>query len=199
MAEATHPLFRKQRAQVSKFIKDNIAPLNNKLVIVTGANSGLGFHICQIALYKGARILMACRNIDRANKAKLELLKQFPNSQIDIVIYDQSSISSCRELAKEIIEKYSNFSALVLNAGVYCPKKKMESKDGFPLTSGINVFGVIAILEGLQPLLSTAQEEKRIIFQSSLAAFIYKLNPLINHYLIKTIRYLNNIVYLKPL
>jgi NAD(P)-dependent dehydrogenase (short-subunit alcohol dehydrogenase family) len=54
----------------SKWIDKHIQDLRDKTIIITGANSGLGFECCRALLYKKANIIMACRNLEKANKAK---------------------------------------------------------------------------------------------------------------------------------
>ena len=58
-----------------KWLDKNVDDLNGKTIIVTGANSGIGYYSTLCFLYKGAHVIMACRNLDKANKAKENLLE----------------------------------------------------------------------------------------------------------------------------
>ena len=67
------------------YVEKNIPSLEGKRFLVTGANSGLGYSACKTFLSKGAAVIMACRNLTKAEKAKKELLELYPNGKIDIV------------------------------------------------------------------------------------------------------------------
>lgn len=123
----------------SKWLDNNLPNLDNKNIIVTGANSGLGYECCRALLYKKATIIMACRNKDRANKAKDNLLKEFPNSNIYIKELDLSSFNSIEDFVKSLD---INVDVLINNAGVYHPKKGSKTKEGIDLTIGTNYFGM---------------------------------------------------------
>lgn len=123
-----------------KWLDKNIDDLTNKTIIVTGANSGIGYYSTLCFLYKGANVIMACRNLDKANKAKESLLKELPNSKIDIVKLDLSDFNSIDEFSKIIKEKYNKIVALVNNAGVYFMPKEV-TKQGYEITMGTNFLG----------------------------------------------------------
>lgn len=159
--------------KIDKYIA-SLPCITNKKVIITGANSGLGFAIADHCLTKGASIVMACRNIKKAQEARDNLLVKHENAKIDIVFYDQSTLERCKTFAKEIIVNHSDFYALVLNAGVLRVNKGVVTKDGFPMVAGINSFGLLAIVNELQSFLKQVNEEKRIVIQGSLAARMEK-------------------------
>lgn len=167
-----------QDKKIIDIINKNIYSLNNQKIIVTGANSGIGFAISEIVLSKGASLVMGCRNIDKANVAKETLLKKYPNASIEILIYDQSSLESSRSFVKEIISKHNDFNSLILNAGIFRPKKNKFTVNHFPLTSGTNYFGLLAILDELQGYLDNVSSEKRIIIQGSLAVRLKRFKSL---------------------
>jgi 17beta-estradiol 17-dehydrogenase/3beta-hydroxysteroid 3-dehydrogenase len=79
-----------------------------KVAIVTGANGGVGFGICQRLLESNGEsltLVMACRNPARANKAKESLLQQFPFAHIDIEIVDVGSTKSVLSFCAAISDK----------------------------------------------------------------------------------------------
>ena len=162
----------KKKNKVKNYIK-SLNSLDDKLIIVTGANSGLGYEISKVALLKGAKLVMACRNEKRALSAKEKLIEETHNSNIEIVLYDQSDFDSVRKFAKEIIKKYSNFFALVLNAGLF---KTDENIDELHISKvyKTNYLGALLLLNELSSFLNTVKEEKRIIIQGSMASFFYK-------------------------
>ena len=148
--------------------------LKDKNIIVTGANSGIGFELSKHLLFLNANLIMACRNLKRAEDAKNELLKLYPNSNIKIFIYDQASFDSINNFCNEIKDIKVDF--LVCNAGVYYPKKKMVTKDNFELTVGTNYFGETYLLDKLEKKL--INDQTRVIIVSSLTAINSKMRPL---------------------
>jgi len=163
--------------KLNRYIKNNLFDVRGKKVIVTGANSGIGFSICDVLLFKGAHIVMACRNVQRAQEARDVLLDRHPNGKVDILVFDQSSLSSISSFADVLRNEHRDFYALILNAGVFFPNKTSQFENIAPLTIGTNFLGPLRLVSLLQDFLGSAKDEKRIIFQGSLA---YHLNHYIN-------------------
>lgn len=163
--------------KTDKYIDIFIPDLSGQIVIVTGANSGIGYQCALTLAQKHAKVVLACRNQSRAEQAKENILKIYPDGDIEILLYDQSSFSSIDEFVKNIIHKYSNFDAIILNAGIYRPQKGLKTADGFPLTIGTNFFGLYYLLKKLSPFLEESTKERRIIIQGSLAARRVKYKP----------------------
>ena len=159
--------------KVDKFI-NSLSSLEGKKVVVTGANSGLGLAIVKTCLSKGASVVLACRNETRANKTKEDLLKEFPNATIDILLYSQDIFSSCLQFVDNLFGKHSDFYALVLNAGLFNAKKGELNSEGLPIVSGTNAFGLAYILNHLDERLKEVESEKRIIIHGSLASRLSK-------------------------
>ena len=164
----------KKKNKIDKYI-DALHQLDNKTVIITGANSGLGFETARVALLKGAKVVMACRSLERAEKAKEELIQETGSNNIAIEEYDQQHASSILKFTKTIKEKYSDFYALVLNAGIFLPN---EVVDEFHISSvyRTNFIGSLILLKELNSFLETSNQERRIVFQGSVASFISKYN-----------------------
>ena len=77
-----------------------------KIAIVTGANAGLGFETTLALAEKGAKVIMACRNLDRANKAAEEIKSSISDASIRVMKLDLASFSSVRQFAKEVKQSY---------------------------------------------------------------------------------------------
>lgn len=148
------------------YVKTNLPSLEGKKYLVTGANSGLGFSACKTFLLKGASVIMACRNMERALQAKENLLKIVPSGQIDIVEFDQADKESIERLPKQI-EKFGHLDAVVLNAGIFHPNKKLLTKQDYSLTVGTNFIGLHFTVEALKPLIEEGMI-KRLVLVSSL-------------------------------
>lgn len=149
---------------------NSLHDIKDKIVIVTGSNSGVGFAICENLLFKGAHIVMACRDKVKAETAKNKLLEEFPNAKIEILLYDQSSIDGCKQFAKAVIEQYPNFYTLVLNAGMIGKKDEGLYENKVLKTIGVNFLSPYVILDALQDFLRATHKEHRILINGSLVA-----------------------------
>ena len=90
-----------------------------KNVIITGANSGLGFETAKkIARDHAFRVILACRNEAKAARAKADIISATGNGQIDTMKLDTSSLASVRAFANTFIERYGTVDVLINNAGI---------------------------------------------------------------------------------
>lgn len=156
-----------------RFFKKYSIDLSDKNILITGANSGLGYELMLHLLRFNANVIMACRSMERAAKAKDNALKLYPYAKIDIISYDQSSFESI-DNAIEIINGYHLF-ALVANAGIYYPKDDKKTIDGLELTIGTNYIGLDRLLYGLKDYL--LEQKTRVVLVSSLVARMAKRHP----------------------
>ena len=114
--------------------------LDGKVVIVTGANTGLGLSTVIDLARRGATVVMACRNMSKGEKALEHAKKESGSKDIVLMKLDLSSLKSVREFAKEFLSRYSKLNILINNAGIaLCPYSKTE--DGFEMQIGTNNFG----------------------------------------------------------
>ena len=160
---------KKMKKSELNYLNNELNDILGKKVIVTGANSGIGFAICDILLKKNAHVVMACRDYEKALKAKEELLSNNPNGKLDLLLYNQSSVAGAFELSQCIIAKHSDFYALILNAGLISNKKDELYGNKVSQTIGVNYISTMAICYGLKEFLDKSEVERRIIFQGSLA------------------------------
>lgn len=137
-----------------------------KTVIITGGNSGLGYHCArQIAQNPDWHIILACRDRKKANQAVKELQENTNSVQIESIKLDLADTDSIRSFAKEF--KQSDrppLDALVCNAGVQFIQRQTYTKDGFDMTFGVNHLGHF-LLSNL--LLEKLAKPARIVFVSS--------------------------------
>lgn len=151
--------------------------LVDKTVIITGANTGIGKETARDLYRRGARIILACRNIQKANDA-IEDIKKNPPSKADreqfqgtpgeLVVYqlDLSSLKSVKECAKKLLTKESAIHLLINNAGVMmCPQETTE--DGFELQLQTNYIGHFLLTLLLLPKMQSSGPGCRIINVSS--------------------------------
>lgn len=156
------------------FNLDNIESKRGKIAIVTGANSGLGQEITIGLAKKDIKVIMACRNINKAEIAKTGILKTIENANIEIMKLDLNSLRSVRNFANSYSEKYQQLDLLIENAGIMIPPFT-KTEDGFESQMGVNYFSHFLLAKLLFPLLNKTKGS-RIITTSSIAHEIGKID-----------------------
>ena len=141
--------------------------LEGKRAVVTGANTGLGFETTKALAKKGAEVIMACRNMDKAAKAKAQILQEIPRSKLTTMEIDLASFESVRKFAAKFNLEYSSLDLLINNAGVMMPPYELTD-DGFELQFHANYLGHF-LLTGLLLRKLEAAPAARVISLSSLA------------------------------
>lgn len=151
----------------SKWNSSKIPNQKGKVVIITGATSGLGKEATKVMAGKEATVVMAVRNTKKAAGVVQEIKKTFPNATIDVRQLDLSSLKSVQGFAEEVNGAYDRLDLLINNAGVMaCPYSKTE--DGFEIQMGVNHLGHFALTGRLMPLLKKTKVS-RIVATASVA------------------------------
>jgi short-subunit dehydrogenase len=83
-----------------KWTTTNIPDLSGKTIIVTGGNSGLGYESVKAFALKGATVVLACRNLEKGEKAQSEIMKENPAGEIKLMQLDLANLASVREFAE---------------------------------------------------------------------------------------------------
>ena len=137
-----------------------------KTAIVTGGNSGLGYACAQeIARDRDWCVVLACRNLDKANQAVARIKATAKCDRIEAMMLDLADLDSIRAFAKELSDRdLPPLGALVCNAGVQFVRRQTYTKDGFDTTFGVNHLGHFLLTH---LLLSQLTAPARIIFVSS--------------------------------
>ena len=141
----------------------------SKHIAITGANAGIGFASAKALLQKGFKVSMFCRDVQKAEEAKSELLGLFPTADIDIFQVDLLSIESIKNACAKFAEKYQRLDVLLNNAGATFDKFEL-TKDGVERTMAVNHFGYFLMTYYMLPLLKNT-ENSRIVSVSSKAHF----------------------------
>lgn len=145
----------------------NMVEQKGKTVIVTGANSGIGFETARVFAAQGARVILACRNATKGEDAVLRIRAETPGSQVENMALDLSSLDSVRNFARSFMEKQSRLDGLINNGGVMVPPFS-KTADGFELQFGTNYLGHFALTGLLLPLLEQTPGA-RVVTVSSVA------------------------------
>jgi len=120
--------------------------MQNKICLVTGANSGIGKETALALAEKGATVVMICRDQARGEAARQEIIEQSGNNAVDLLIADMSSQQSIRQVAAKFQQKYDALHVLVNNAGAAF-RGRQESVDGVELTFALNHLGYFLLTD----------------------------------------------------
>jgi NAD(P)-dependent dehydrogenase (short-subunit alcohol dehydrogenase family) len=151
---------------MNRWTAADIPDLSGRTAVVTGASAGIGLETARVLASRGAEVVLACRNLDRAERAADRIRAQDQRASVATVRLDLASLASVREAAAEIRAACPRLSLLINNAGVMEPPYE-RTEDGFELTFATNHLGHFA-LTGLvlDRLLETPGS--RIVTMSSL-------------------------------
>ncbi|MFP6582278.1 MAG: oxidoreductase [Candidatus Hydrogenedentota bacterium] len=153
---------------------DQIPDQSGKTVVVTGANSGIGYEAAKVLAAKGAQVIFACRNMDKAKAAVASLHEEVSDANVDVMELNLASLDSIRSFADAYRARFDSLHVLCNNAGVMALPKR-TTDDGFEMQLGTNHFGHFA-LTGLllEPLLNAG--DARVVSVSSIAHRTGKMN-----------------------
>lgn len=140
---------------------------SGRVALVTGANSGLGFHTSLELARRGARVLMACRDAGRAGEALRRLRAELPGATAELVSLDLASLASIEAAAQDVAARTPSLDLLVDNAGVMAVPRTLTA-DGFELQLGTNHLGHFALTGRLLPLLLAAPAPRVVVVSSGL-------------------------------
>jgi len=156
--------------------------LDGKTVIVTGANHGIGKETAKYFAKLGARIILACRNTEKANKAMAEIIEETKNPNIIVLKLDLSSFKSIRTFAMEINRTEQKLDILVHNAGYANTFKKAVTEDGLEMTMATNHYGPFLLTHLLIDLMKKTHGSRIVVVSSSLYCLakvdMNNLNPI---------------------
>jgi NAD(P)-dependent dehydrogenase (short-subunit alcohol dehydrogenase family) len=138
-----------------------------KVAIVTGANSGIGYQTTLGLVKKDFVVIMACRNIQKAEEAKAKTLRLHPKAKIKSMKLDLSSLADIRKFVDEFKTQFKRLDLLINNAGIMMSPYKV-SEDGFENQLATNYIGHFALTGLLIPLLNSTSDS-RIVTLSSLS------------------------------
>jgi NAD(P)-dependent dehydrogenase (short-subunit alcohol dehydrogenase family) len=129
--------------------------MNEKICLVTGANSGIGKVTAKALAAGGASVIMVCRNHDKGRAARAEIVRDTGAENVDLMIADFSDPGQIRRLAADIKAKYSRMHALVNNAGAYYNNRKLIA-GGYEATFAVNHLGYFLLTVELLELLKSS-------------------------------------------
>ncbi len=148
------------------FTDKDVPDQSGKTIVITGANTGLGFEAARVLAGRGARVIIACRSEEKGQAARQRILEQHPGADVDLVSLDLTSLASVREAAARLAQE-DRLDVLINNAGIMVPPYELTT-DGFESQFGVNHLGPFA-LTGLLLEKIRATPGARIVSTSSIA------------------------------
>src|SRR5712692_4909746 len=148
--------------------------MKDKVVLVTGANSGIGRAASLALAKKGATVVMVARDKERGEAARSETIRESQNASVDLLIADLSSLESVRQLATEFQKQYPKLHVLINNAGLFNQRRHVTT-DGYENTFATNYLAPF-LLTNLQLDLVKASAPSRIINVSSVGHYNGHIN-----------------------
>lgn len=145
----------------------DIPDQQGRTVIITGANSGIGFEAARELAKKEARVVLACRNESKGNDALQRIVDVHPAASVELMLLDLSSLASVARFAEAVAESFQHIDLLINNAGVMVPPFT-QTEDDFELQLGTNHFGHFALTARLLSLFQD-QPGARVVTISSIA------------------------------
>lgn len=188
---------------MSKEAEEQLNKSAGKVMVVTGANAGIGKETARQLYWSGATVILACRSVERAAAARDDILATPPaNSgtasvhtestdsddntplqqvttpgvgRVEIQALDLSSLDSVRQAAKELLKKYKTIDVLINNAGIMMDQQSF-TQDGYDLTMQANYLGHYLLTRLLLPAIKKSKDPRIINVTSS----TYTLAPVID-------------------
>jgi NAD(P)-dependent dehydrogenase (short-subunit alcohol dehydrogenase family) len=150
----------------NKWTANDIPDLSGKVIIVTGANTGLGYEATKEFARKDAETILACRNLEKGTKALEKIKKKIPDAKAEVRDLDLGSLNSIREFSEKFKSEYSRLDVLLNNAGImFTPYRQTEN--GFESQVGVNHLGHFALTNQLFELISSTAGARIVNVSSS--------------------------------
>lgn len=148
--------------------------MSSKVAVITGANSGIGKETAKALAKQGVIVVMGCRDAERAESARQEIMSESGSSNVVVIPLDLASLQSVRNFAAQFQQQHKHLDLLINNAGLF-PFKKQMTEDGFETQFGVNHLGHFLLTHLLMPQLQNA-ERARVINVASMIHHLGKVD-----------------------
>ena len=150
--------------------------LDGKTVIITGANSGIGLETAVDMAKRNARVILACRSVERGKAAVADVKKRSGYNNVVFVQLDLGSLDSVRAFAAKILEDEPHIDILINNAGVMMIPKRTRTQDGFEMQFGVNHLGHFLLTNLLLDRIKDAPSARIVNLSSSAQGYAGKFD-----------------------
>lgn len=148
------------------YTTESIPDLTGQTAVVTGANGGLGLETAKALASKGAHVVMAVRNQDKAERAVDEIRADTPDASLELVELDLASQESVTLAAKTILADHEHIDILVNNAGLMALPER-QTADGYEMQFGVNHLGHWTLTSLLMPAIVAAPSARVVTVTST--------------------------------
>lgn len=138
---------------------EHVRSQSDRVAVVTGANTGLGYETALGLAQTGMKVVLACRNEEKATTAKSTIQTAVPGADLDVMLLDLSQLASVKAFAEHYRRNYSRLDLLINNAGIMAPPYR-QTDDGFESQLAVNHLGhflLTALLLDLMPNTSASR------------------------------------------
>lgn len=153
---------------MSKWTPKQMPPLKERLAIVTGANSGIGYQATRYLSRAGATVILACRNREKGEAARAKISSENTAARVELRVLDVADLDSVRSFAAEFANEGRVLDLLINNAGVMAIPERRTTPQGFEMQFGTNHLGHFALTGLLLPAL-LRQPNSRVVTVASIA------------------------------
>jgi NAD(P)-dependent dehydrogenase (short-subunit alcohol dehydrogenase family) len=155
----------------NKFTADRIPDQHGRRILITGANSGIGYETALELARKGAEIIIPARSMEKANGAITRIKAEIPDANLLPALLDLASLASVRAFAEFITNKFPepSLDLLINNAGVMAVPNRELTADGFERQFATNYLGPFLLTSLLFPLLKKQQGTRIVTVSSGVA------------------------------
>ncbi len=127
-----------------RWSEDNIPDLTDRVMMVTGANSGIGYEAARAFAEHGAHVVLACRNRSKADAAVAAIVARAPEASVEVLEVDLGDLDSVASAAKQFLADHSRLDALVNNAGLMALPHQRTAQ-GYEMQFGVNHLAPFAL------------------------------------------------------
>ena len=149
----------------SPWTSNDIPNQRDKVAVVTGGNSGIGYEAALALAGKGARVILAVRSAEKGQAAVTAIQRAHPGAIAEVMALDLSNLSSVRRFAETFLQRFETLQLLINNAGVMALPFG-RTADGFEMQFGTNHLGHFALTGLLMPAI-LATPGARVVVVSS--------------------------------
>jgi len=144
---------------------DRISSQEQKIVIVTGASSGIGLETTRLLAQHGATVIMAVRDIEKGEHMASSIRNQQPDASLAVLRLELDSIASIKYFSNTFLDNFDQLDLLINNAGT-SGSRTVKTQEGFELAMGVNHLGHFALTGCLLKSLMKTQQSRVVTVSS---------------------------------